>query len=1485
MSESMFSKKKNNSLWSSSKPAQRKGLFDRQPFARPKDIPADQLPDLQTRWERAKTPNYVFQYLNPQPVPASAVDTGNIQRQENQEDENLQAKPLALQLQETEEKPEEDLQALPLANIQRQETPEDENLQAKPLALQLQETEEKPEEDLQALPLTNIQRQETPEDEIQTKLTVGAPGDKYEQEADQMAAKVMAMPEPETPQLIQRQTGEEEEVQMKPLAQSITPLIQRQTAEGEESEEVQMLQRKGNGSFSASSNVESSLNGSKGGGSPLADNVRGFMESRFGADFSSVRVHTDSNAVQMNKELGAQAFTHGSDIYYGAGKSPGNNELTAHELTHTIQQNGAKKIQQSEVALKSHKDILQTKISSPLEPTIQRKQASKSPQADAGFQATKNRIHTEATKQKNHPPAKTKATEAQAAAVSPPNEKQSKAADKQVQEMNLQQPGKFDAAKFKAAVMEKIKAATPQTLEEADKFKDSNKLGSVKSDLSSQVSSEKKQAAGSIEDKTKEPPKTAGIPEKPVTPLPPSAPATPPGDVGAGQAVPKPKDGSEVSMQSGSQSLDQQMAEAKVSDEQLAHSNEPAFTEALGTKKQAQTDAKTSPANYRQQEQATLTQAQNQAQVQVKAPLQGMQGDNKQVLAKVMGQQGETKGHDEQKRSQVAERIQGIYNNTKQKVETSLSQLDAQVTQEFDRGASNAKSGFDAYVDGQMKRFKDARYSGLEGKALWVRDLFLPLPPEVNNFYQNGRKQYIDNMTVTIDKVANLVVTKLNAAKAEIANGKQEIQKYVASLDPSLRQVGQEAAQNIQGKFSELEQNVDNKQSELIDSLAQKYNENLQTLDADISKRKAENQGLVGKAKEAMTGVIQTILELKNMLMGMLAKASGAIEKIIKDPIKFLGNLVAGIKQGFMGFVGNISEHLKKGLIGWLTGSLASAGVQMPATFDLKGIFTMVMDLLGVTYNAMRGKIASKVGEKKVSALEKGFDMFVVWKNEGAAGLWKFIQDKLTNLKEMVLGGIQSFVVDTIITAGVTWVLSLLNPASAFVRACKLIVDVIMFFVERGSQIAALVNAVMDSVSAIADGAIGTAAKLVEGALSKALPVVIGFLASLIGLGGISGKIRGLIEKARGLIDTAVNWVLSKAIAFTKKLGGKLGLGKKGEVTERHGLDERTMEQKEADLNKAVSESDRIMEEKDATPDSVKTKLPAIKSKYKLTLLELVKDNETEFHVDAKINPEKLGGKHKLGKGGAFKLAPGDFHTHEGNILSSEDSDDKKVHLLTNHGQDTVTVFLKERLEKPLQAFLEVRQKRVAVYDEQIEQRKAAAEKMNGQMPKYKDTDPARYQKWLDGLQRNQDEIKNLQNKKAELLSIKKTDRKAIKNALEESEKDLKALNYKKSDITFQATKFYSNKIMEKAIMEALKYNQQKIDEGFTNKEGNSLKEGTKLEPPIEHQFSENLGIGYELNSKMEAVQMGRLRKVTVIVVLSDSKKRFYKVETAYPRA
>src|SRR5262249_48178943 len=94
------------------------------------------------------------------------------------------------------------------------------------------------------------------------------------------------------------------------------------------------------GSFEAGAEVETQVSLSKGRGSPLPDPVRAFMEPRFGADFSAVRVHTGSDAQQMNQAVGAQAFTHGHDIYFGAGHSPTNLALTAHELTHVVQQTG-----------------------------------------------------------------------------------------------------------------------------------------------------------------------------------------------------------------------------------------------------------------------------------------------------------------------------------------------------------------------------------------------------------------------------------------------------------------------------------------------------------------------------------------------------------------------------------------------------------------------------------------------------------------------------------------------------------------------------------------------------------------------------------------------------------------------------------------------------------------------------------------------------------------------------------------------------------------------------------------------------------------------------------------------------------------------------------------------------------------------------------------------------------------------------------------
>ena len=91
--------------------------------------------------------------------------------------------------------------------------------------------------------------------------------------------------------------------------------------------------------------------GLPGSGQPLPRPVRDFMEPRFGADFSAVRIHTGPQAAQASRQLNAAAFTVGNQIVFGRDAyqpdSGAGRELIAHELTHTIQQGAAPQVRRS----------------------------------------------------------------------------------------------------------------------------------------------------------------------------------------------------------------------------------------------------------------------------------------------------------------------------------------------------------------------------------------------------------------------------------------------------------------------------------------------------------------------------------------------------------------------------------------------------------------------------------------------------------------------------------------------------------------------------------------------------------------------------------------------------------------------------------------------------------------------------------------------------------------------------------------------------------------------------------------------------------------------------------------------------------------------------------------------------------------------------------------------------------------------------------
>ena len=148
---------------------------------------------------------------------------------------------------------------------------------------------------------------------LQPKLTVGAPGDRYEREADRLAETVMAAP-----------------ADAAPLA---PPVHVQRAGHGAEA---------GVAGTEAPASIDAALAAP---GRPLDAGTRSVMEARLGHDFSRVRVHTGARAAASASDVGARAYTVGHDVVFGAGQfapgTLGGRRLLAHELTHVVQQREA----------------------------------------------------------------------------------------------------------------------------------------------------------------------------------------------------------------------------------------------------------------------------------------------------------------------------------------------------------------------------------------------------------------------------------------------------------------------------------------------------------------------------------------------------------------------------------------------------------------------------------------------------------------------------------------------------------------------------------------------------------------------------------------------------------------------------------------------------------------------------------------------------------------------------------------------------------------------------------------------------------------------------------------------------------------------------------------------------------------------------------------------------------------------------------------
>jgi hypothetical protein len=268
-----------------------------------------------------------------------------------------------------------------------------------------------------------------------------------------------------------------------------------------------------------------------------------------------------------------------------------------------------------------------------------------------------------------------------------------------------------------------------------------------------------------------------------------------------------------------------------------------------------------------------------------------------------------------------------------------------------------------------------------------------------------------------------------------------------------------------------------------------------------------------------------------------LRKAAGAFSTIIQNPIGFIGNLVRAGLQGFRQFAANFLTHLRASLVAWLTGTLSGANIYIPQAFTLREIIKFVLSVLGLTWQNIRQKLVRAVGETAVRALETGFDIVMTLVTQGPAAAWEKIQESLSNLRDMVMEQIMTFVRERVVQAAITRLVTSLNPAGAFIQAIIAIYNTIMFFVERLRQIGQVAAAFIDSISAIASGVISAAANRVEQTMAGLLTLVISFLARIAGLGRVSDAVINIVNRVRAPIDRALDRVVDWIVAQARRLG------------------------------------------------------------------------------------------------------------------------------------------------------------------------------------------------------------------------------------------------------------------------------------------------------------------------------------------------------------
>ncbi len=501
------------------------------------------------------------------------------------------------------------------------------------------------------------------------------------------------------------------------------------------------------------------------------------------------------------------------------------------------------------------------------------------------------------------------------------------------------------------------------------------------------------------------------------------------------------------------------------------------------------------------------------------------------------------------------------------KIESAYTKAETDVDKKISEGETKAeekkkKAEEDADDQSWWDRVKSA-----------VADAFKALTDAINavlDWVRDAVKAILDSVkklaTDLIDAAAKWITDKLKAFGEWL---KSAVTLLLGSVFPELAKKLNElidaAVDFACEKVNQLAETLKQGITALCDAVAGALDAILGAFQAAMNLAVAlANAALTGNWAEVGKMVLEAILKLCGIppeeFYRIIGQGMAVIGTIAENPGGFLGNCLDAVGQGFGQFSGNFVDHLQTGFVSWMTGAMGEVGLDMPESFDLAGVFDIATQVMGITKENLREKAVDRIGEENVERVEFVWGFIDSALQGGMSGLWDHVKDSLGSLKDDVLGAIQDFLVEKVVKSAVLKLASMFNPVGAAVQAILTVYNLVQFFMQRMNQIMGVVTSIIESVSDIAAGNIGGAADMIENALGNLVPVAIDLLAKLLGLGGVSEKVKKVIGGVREKVDGAIDMMLDKVVGLFSGKGKK---AKEGESeSDEAEADEKAVDEK-----------------------------------------------------------------------------------------------------------------------------------------------------------------------------------------------------------------------------------------------------------------------------------------------------------------------------------